>query len=384
MVSALTQRNATVDEIHLMNDPQSTVTSGTRVEWITDPARLDQLAEPWDRLASRAPTPFGLHAWFSSWWSAFGAGAELQVCALWRGDELAAALPLCVRDGQLEVLANDHTPVFEPPAQDAEALAAVTEAALDGRPGALIVEALAEGEEAVSAIERAAGNRGRRALVEEQQVSPIVDTSVSEEEFRAASKPRWGAPLDRFRRKMQREHAAELRLLEPPRDLDAELRDGFKVEASGWKGSSGTAILSSDETVNFYTSLARGMATRDALALSGLYYDGQLVAFDYSLLYGNRLWLLKTGFDEEHRRLAPGLVMRLAIIEHCIEQGLEAHELLGAAEEWKLKFSSTERRQSILRIYPRGPRGSIPYSYRRHVRPRLRTAYRALRRGDSD
>ena len=93
-----------------------------------------------------------------------------------------------------------------------------------------------------------------------------------------------------------------------------------------------------------------------------MYYGDRLVAFDYCLLYGGRLWLLKTGFDEEHRRLAPGLVMRLGIIERCIELGLERHELLGTDEEWKLKFSTDERRVSKLCAYPRGVRGSIPYS----------------------
>jgi CelD/BcsL family acetyltransferase involved in cellulose biosynthesis len=349
-------------------------------EWITDPARLAELADPWDELASQAPTPFGLHGWFSCWWAAFGAGAELRVCALWRSGELAAVLPLCARGGRLEALANEHTPVFEVPARDRDALATVAEVAL-GADGGLTLEALPAGGETVSALELAARGEGRRLLVEAQHSSPIVDTSVSKEEFRAASKPRWGAPLDRFRRKMQRENDAELRLIEPPRNLDTELREGFEVEASGWKGSTGTAILSSPETLDFYGSLAHAMAERDALRLSGLYMDGRLAGFDYSLLHGGRLWLLKTGFDETQRRLAPGLVMRLEIIERCIELGLEAHELLGADEPWKLKFSSTERRLCKLRAYPSGPRGSIPYGYRRHLRPRLRTAYRTLRRG---
>lgn len=352
----------------------------TEVEWITDPGRLAELTEPWDALASRAPTPFGLHGWFSSWWAAFGKGADLKVCTIWRSGELAAALPLCVRDGRLEGLVNDHTPVFEPPARDEDALAAAAEAALAEHAGGFTVEALPAGGQTLAAFERAARGEARRCLEEPGLVSPIVDTTVPKEEFRSASKPRWGAPLDRFGRKMQREHAAQLRLIEPPGDLDAELREGFEVEASGWKGESGTAILSSAETREFYTSLAHTMAARDALRLSGIYFDGRLVAFDYTLLHANRLWLLKTGFDEAQRRLAPGLVMRLGIIERCIELGLEAHELLGGDEAWKLKFASTDRRQSILRIYPRGPRGSVPFGYRRHVRPRLRRAYRAVRR----
>ena len=71
--------------------------------------------------------------------------------------------------------------------------------------------------------------------------------------------------------------------------------------------------------------------------------DGHWAAFDLCLLYGDRLYLLKTGYDERFRRLAPGLVMRLSIVERCFELGIDAHELLGDEAEWKRKFATGER-----------------------------------------
>jgi len=66
----------------------------------------------------------------------------------------------------------------------------------------------------------------------------------------------WGAPLERFRRKMGRDHEARLEIVEVPQDLEAELDVGFAVEASGWKGRSKTAILSAPETEQFYRGVA--------------------------------------------------------------------------------------------------------------------------------
>ena len=57
------------------------------------------------------------------------------------------------------------------------------------------------------------------------------------------------------------------------------------------------------------------------------------MALDLSLLHNDRLWLLKTGFDESYRRLVPGLVLRLSIIERSFELGLSGHELLGDDSE---------------------------------------------------
>ena len=104
-----------------------------------------------------------------------------------------------------------------------------------------------------------------------------------------------------------------------------------------------------------------------------------MVAFDLSLLHEGRLYLLKTAYDEGFGRLAPGLVLRLSVIERCFELGLEAHELLGGADEYKLKFSTTDRRHVGLRAYRRLPAPVVRYGYRRSLRPGLRRAYRAVR-----
>jgi CelD/BcsL family acetyltransferase involved in cellulose biosynthesis len=345
------------------------------LEWITDPARFSALAPEWDALAAEHATPFLLHAWLAPWWEAFApADAELRVAVLWRDGELVAGLPLMAVDGALEALANWHTPVFGAIARDAEAEQEVALQAL-GAARRLEVPFL----ERTDALEAAAASAGRPYLVEPMLSAPVVELRGGYDAFRAESKPRWGAPLERFRRKMGRENGLVQHLVERPRDLDAELDRGFVVEASGWKGEQGTAINSQPATERFYRDVARAFADRDGLRLSWLELDGTMAAFDLTLLHANRLWLLKTGFDERHRRLAPGLVLRLSVIERCCELGLEAHELLGGESGWKAKFASTARDLAAFRGYARGPAGRSVYAYRRYGRPLLKRTYQRLR-----
>ena len=352
--------------------------SGHTVEWISQPHRFEAIAEQWDRLAATEGTPFSLHAWLAAWWAAFGEGDRMRVCVLWRGDTLVAGLPLAATTGGLAAMSNDHTPLLRPLAADAGARAALCAALLDHRAGQLVLRGLPD-EPDLAALVTAAGERGRAVLIEPRHTSPIVDTSGEFEAWRGETKRRWGSPIERFRRKGQRENEGSLRIVEPPRELERELALGFEVEASGWKGRSGTAVLSDPRTARFYLEVARAFDRRGELRLSGLSLDGKLAAFDYSILHGNRLWLLKTGFDEAFRRLAPGLVLRLSIIERCFELGLNAHELLGGEDEWKLKFSTAERRHVCLRSYRRAPVPLARYVYRRRLRPPLRAAYRRLR-----
>src|SRR5437764_1413513 len=84
---------------------------------------------------------------------------------------------------------------------------------------------------------------------------------------------RVGAPLERWRRKMDREHELVARIVEPPQDLASELVRGFAVEASGWKGRAGTAIVSSPETERFYRAVAERFVASDRLRLSWLDLD---------------------------------------------------------------------------------------------------------------
>lgn len=351
-----------------------------RIEWLGEPERFARLAADWDRMLPVDARPFDLHAWYSAWYRAFGDAGSMRVCLAWEGERLRAAFPLVARHGRsLAAMANVHTPVFRPVGTDPRAIRAVVEAALTRASGNLEVPALPASDPSLALLREATASAGRREVIGRQHVSPIVDTTGTYEAWRNRSRPRWGAPLERFRRKMARDHLAEFSIVAAPDDLAAELARGFAVEASGWKGEIGTAILSDERTMTFYRDIAHAFAARGELRLSRIVLDGHWAAFDLCLLYDDRLYLLKTGYDERFRKLAPGLVMRLSIVERCFELGIEAHELLGDVSEWKRKFATGERAHVGFHAYERGFRGSMSYTYRAAARPLLKRAYDGTR-----
>jgi CelD/BcsL family acetyltransferase involved in cellulose biosynthesis len=350
------------------------------IEWITDEDGFAELGEAWDAVLPSDARPFDLHAWYRAWWRAFAGSSQLAVCTVWMGDELRAVCPLLrTRLGAVRAQANLETPAFRPLARDGTAMRKLAEALTKTRVGSLEIRGLPSGDTWFAALEEAARSAGMWSVIEPQYSSPIVETDGEYEAWRAATKPRWGAPLERFRRKTTREYDARFDVVEPPQDLESELDAGLAVEASGWKGRSGTAILSSPKTERFYRDLASAFHARGELRLSRIVLDGETAAFDLSLLYGGRLYLLKTGYDERFRKLAPGLVLRLSIIECCFERGYAAHELLGEEEPWKLKFATTERRHFGLRAYRHTPAAAGRYAYWARIRPRLKKVYRSVR-----
>jgi CelD/BcsL family acetyltransferase involved in cellulose biosynthesis len=350
------------------------------IEWVASLARFADLAPEWTAILPGDPRPFDLHPWYLAWWRAFGDDAELALCTARRDGELVGAFPLLRRDGAVRALANVHTPSFRPLARDAEAMDGLVAATMEnGGSGGVELIALPEGDPSVAQLTSGARQASMLSLVEPAYSSPTVETAGDFDAWRQRSKSRWGAPLERFRRKMKREYAADFAVIAPPDELDAELDDGFRVEASGWKGRAGTAIVSNPATEAFYREIAREFERRGELRLSRIGLDGHTVAFDLCILHDDRLYLLKTGFDEDFRRLAPGLVMRLSIIERCFELGLRSHELLGGESEWKAKFETGKRPHVNLRTYRRSPPGLARYTYRTAFRPSLKRVYRRLK-----
>lgn len=348
---------------------------------IEDEQGFGGLADPWDELVGDGCTPFDTHRWYRAWWAAFGRPGEAAIATAWQGNRLAAVLPLrrC-RGGGLAAMANEHTPLYRPVGREPAATAALVRHVLAGDEASVELIAVPETDPVVGSMSECTRALNRREVVERQHVSPIVETVGTFDAWRKLTKQRWRSDLDRFARNLRRRHNAEFSIVQVPTDLTRELDMGFRVEASGWKGEQETAIQSSLQTEAFYRNVAKSFHDRGQLRLSRIVLADGCAAFDLCLLVGQRLYLLKTGFDERFRNLSPGLVLRLATIERCFELGLEAHELLGGDSEWKRKFATTARHHSAHRYYRRRPLPLARWFYRSAVRPRLASVRHRIRR----
>jgi CelD/BcsL family acetyltransferase involved in cellulose biosynthesis len=345
-------------------------------EWTFGEHVLDCLDDAWDDLAARAPDPFCRSQWLAPWYRAFGnEGLRPAVLQVRRGGELVAGLPMLATPHRLVGMTNVHTPVFSPLFADRAALDALAAAVARSGVGRFSIGPLDRAGSAASAFMGAARRSERMALQESTYVSPIVDTKGSFDAYRARMHGGWRT-LERRCRKATREHDVVVRAIEAPENGVGFLEAGLHVEASGWKRGAGTAILSQPQTARFYREMAAGFARRHALALSGMWLDDRLVAFDLALLHGGRYWMLKTGYDEAFRHLTPGLLLRRAVVERCFATGLDAHELLGGDHPWKRMFATSDRAHCTCHGFRQLP-GPLAELGWRQLRPQLRRFYRA-------
>ncbi len=351
------------------------------VEWITEMARFAELSAEWDALLPASRRPFDLHCWYMAWWKAFANGRELAVCTVRDDGALAGVLPLQRYGRNLEALANSHSAIFRPLASSPEAMDALIGAALKDSTK-LVLRDLREEDPEVEALVDGARRAGMLPLSEAGSRSSVIDTSGELEDWDKLSNSSWKKRLRRYRRKMEKDYEATFEIARSPVDLEAELTEGFALEAGGWKGGAGTAIVSKPETEAFYRAIAAAFHDRGELRLSRIALDGKAVAFSFCIEQEGRLYSLKAGYDESFRKIVPGLVMQISIVEACFERDLVAYELLGEQTEWKAKLATSTLSHSTLRAYRHSPSGISRYLYRGKLRPRLRGVYRRLKESE--
>lgn len=100
----------------------------------------------------------------------------------------------------------------------------------------------------------------------------------------------------------------------------AEIADGVEtfltLEASGWKGERGTALLQNDGDTTFIRNATRDLAERGQCEIVTLRAGATPVAAGVMLRHLDRAYYFKIGIDERFARLSPGVQLTLDVTRH--------------------------------------------------------------------
>ena len=335
-------------------------------------SELGPLADEWDDLARAAGTPFMTHAWLSAWWSGFGHGDPIWM-VLQDGDgALRAGALLQKSGGRLTAAANVHSGDWNGLARDEQARAELWAAVAETGAPRVQMRGLPEHAESTQALRDTLAAAGYDVVAVPGPFCPWLELPSSWEELIGGVSASLRAQLRRRRRGLEKLGGLGFRTVAGGVSFERDLETFLKLEASGWKGESGTAILSSPATTRLYREFAHAAAAKGWMRLHLLELDGEVIAADYGCAFAGRAVLLKTGFDEAYRRLSPGLVLRAEVLRSSIEEGLLHCDFLGEADISKTRWTSEVRPRTRIFAYRGAARPG--YLYRRTLRPLLKSA----------
>lgn len=305
--------------------------SAVVVSAVTGWAGLADAAGAWERLHASAPTasPMTSAPWVTAFLRTCLRPGQSWTCLLAHRDgELVGVLPLVRRRtpvGPLVRLPSDTqtsatAPLLSTDAP-AEVLEALLAAAVEAEPGlaSLRWREVRPDEPALAALGHLPP--GWRTSSPWRTEVTVARTTGSWDEVHAGLSNNVRRNLRRTRKRAERDHGVQVVALSGREAADARHLDAFlRLEAAGWKGRAGTAVLCSPQQTAFYRALVQELADRDRLEWHQLLLGGQLAAVVLGVRSGRRLVMPKIAYAEEHASLGPGQMLVGEHLRHACER----------------------------------------------------------------
>jgi len=346
------------------------------VEAISSIGRLEKLRDEWNSLLSRSPAKhFALtHEWLSTWWRVFGEGHKLRVVTVRRNGELRCAAPLMESKIKLFGFSlkrigsfnNFYNPVCDfILSADAEQAIQLIWKHLQDNPRAwdfVEVQPFPMPSQSLRELEKIVNRAGFRFGIRELAPSPFADTSGTWDSYLAGKTSSRRKKWKRLEKKAAEKGGASVLGIRGVEQLDHYLAIAFRIEASGWKGRAGTAVIQDPQAHSFYKSFAHLAARNGWLSLDFLVLDNEPVAFTYEVVFGGTRYAQKIGYLEKWSSIAPGKLLKKRSIERCFRDRVSRYDFLAPGTQLKLEFATGAERRFRLRIYNRNAKGFILFA----------------------
>jgi hypothetical protein len=194
--------------------------------------------------------------------------------------------------------------------------------------------------------------------------------------------------LVRYRKRLSEKGSVSVELRKGD-DVDEEFLAAFlKLEAAGWKGRNGTAILSDSNQTEFYSTLIRNLIKHGRCEWHILRVDSRVIAAGIGVQCRGALMLPKIAYDEEFSDCMPGNLLSEEVIKDAFERPdvTEINHMSNAS--WHNSWRMSQDRYTSVHLVRRDvsawllhwPVVAAYSAYQGYVRPRVPAALRDARR----
>ena len=306
---------------------------------------FDGLVSAWPDLRRRLrwDSVFVLPWWLQAWWQAFGAGAELHLCAVRQGEAVMGIAPLLVKGEEASFIGSadvcDYLDFVVAPGREQDFFDILLENLRQKGIGRLDLCCLRPDSTAATDLVSMAESRGYGVSCEQGDVSFELDLPST-----------WDEYLGMLSTKQRHEVRRKLRRLQQAGDVNYRLVDGSDAlphfmdvflkllrESRECKAAFMTPPMES-----FFVSVAGSMAEAGLLKFGILEFNASPVAAVMCFDYEDNVYLYNSGYDPQYGFLSVGLLCKVLCIKDSIERGKKRFDFLKGQEAYKYRLGGRE------------------------------------------
>jgi CelD/BcsL family acetyltransferase involved in cellulose biosynthesis len=171
-------------------------------------------------------------------------------------------------------------------------------------------------------------------------------TREPEELLRDALGARKLKELRRQRHRLAEHGAIGFEVARTPAEVAAALEIFLRLEASGWKGKRGTALMQDDGDAGFVRCAAPALAENGQCEIVTLRAGDTSIAAGIVLRHQDRAFFFKLGIDERFAKFSPGVQLTLDLTRHlCADPAIASADSTASADHpminpiWRGRFA---------------------------------------------
>jgi CelD/BcsL family acetyltransferase involved in cellulose biosynthesis len=366
---------------------------GIRIDAVRDTSSLHGIASQWNQLAEKSPErlPMSSYAWVVSYLEhAIPSLQDWSVLLAYRGDTLIGVLPLLHGPGRsfgiprvdVQTPFDDHITGVGILSDSNEAVN-VIHAVLEGINGifpgnySLAMRRLPETSPSLDALHRA--KKTADVVAEPDGIGSYFPVTQSLDTSLDRLSSNFRKNLKKARKRLSALPDVETAFVTGNDANERHLEALMNVEASGWKGRSGTAIQNSPGSVRFYRALTKRLREAGWLEWQFLMTEGRIIAAQMSTRIGRSLVLCKIAYDEEFSQVSPGNMLFEKTVEHCCGLGNVDEIDCLTDMQWHRNWQMEMRLHYKVTIFPRRLTSWLTGSMPIRMKMRLRKVPAAAR-----
>ena len=146
----------------------------------------------------------------------------------------------------------------------------------------------------------------------------------------------------------------------------------FELEANGWKGQGGTAVICDANAERLHNDFASAVSAKNALFIYQLKLDGKTIAMSVNIRYDRQTVHWKTSYDEKYSRYSPGNLLFRELVKDCLTNNSPEIDFLSPSTPNKRFWASGEREHAAFYVFQHGMLGSLLWKWKFSVIDYLR------------
>jgi CelD/BcsL family acetyltransferase involved in cellulose biosynthesis len=329
------------------------------VELITNPEALPALRPAWDDLLARCShvTPFMSYEWVTTWWKHFGRPGALRVACVRDQGELIGIAPL--QQGRitvrgvpllrcLSVLGGKEADYKGMPLDHArrwEAAEGLLQFCQEEIPGwdLLLSRGLHQDSPTNYLLPVVSAKLGLSHRAWAGAVCPYVPLQGSGPDSWPQYRRRGIIKTFlRARNRLQQKYGAVTRMYEG-HDAVGAMREFLRLHEAGWQDRGGSQAIPGEKWRALHLDLALACQENHMVRIALLETPEGAIAAEYMLAWGPRVHVYLGGLDPSYRKLSPGSVIRLEMMDEFAEHGYDEFDIMRGEEAYKFYFTQVAR-----------------------------------------